>query len=78
MTEFRIKDRIRAFASHYKIEHKDLAAKLGTPYGTFEKWLRKVDTNPPGVMLIVMNGLEKLPEFRSLIGIKEPSDQGKR
>ena len=76
--ELRIKDRLRAFASRYEMDYKQLSDRLYTPYGTFEKWLRKKDTQPPGVMVLVMDGIERSEEFRRLADIKEPADKERR
>jgi len=66
----RIKDRLRAFMALHRIEQREMAKRLRTPYGTFEKWMREDDAQPPGCMHVVIDALEKLPEFRRLVGMQ--------
>ena len=73
----RVKDRLRAFMALYRIRHREMAQKLHTPYGTFEKWMREDDNQPPGCMEVILDGLEGLPEFRRLIGIESVKEPGR-
>ena len=69
----RLKDRIRDFAAKYDLTHEQMAAKLSTPYGTFQKWMRLQEgsTQPPACMMTLMRILEYSSEARKVIGIKE-------
>ena len=49
---------------------KQFAPKLSTPAGSLTNWLRG-DCNPPGCLLVLMDILEKFPEVREYLGIKE-------
>lgn len=73
----RVKDRLRAFMALYRIEHRDMSKRLRTPYGTFEKWMRQKDNQPPGCMEVIMDGLERLPEFRRLVGVEDVKEAGR-
>jgi hypothetical protein len=67
----RVKNRLRAFMALHDIEHKEMAKKLHTPYGTFEKWMRTKDAQPPACMILVLDLLEQSAEARRIAGVPE-------
>jgi len=67
----RLKDRLTAFMEQHRLNGKKMAVILRTPYGTFEKWMRTDDTQPPGCMVTLMDILEQSAEARQIANIGE-------
>ena len=55
----------------HRLNGQKMAQLLHTPYGTFEKWRREDDTQPPGCLLLVMDILEQSAEARRIAGVQE-------
>jgi hypothetical protein len=71
MREMRLKDRLTAFMKRHRLNGRKMAAVLQTPYGTFEKWMRTDDTQPPGCLVMLMDILEQSAEARRIANIEE-------
>ena len=67
----RLKERLAAFMAKYNLSHKAMAGKIGTPYDTFEKWMRKKDAQPPACLIVLMDILEQSAEARRIAGVAE-------
>ena len=66
-----VNGRLRTFMKAHRLNGKQMAKILQTPYNTFEKWKRSEETTPPGCLLTLMTILEQSSDVRKSLGIFE-------
>ena len=65
-------ERLKAFMSHHGLKHTETAKIFFTPIGTFKHWLTGQHQSP-GVLVLLLEVLENVPEARKFLRIREPN-----
>ena len=65
-------ERLKAFMSHHGLKNTETARIFLTPTGTFKHWLTG-QHQAPGVLVLLLEVLESVPEARKFLRIRDPS-----
>ena len=70
-------ERLKAFMGHHGLKHTETAKLFLTPIGTFKHWLTGQHQSP-GVLVAFLEVLEKVPEARKFLRLRDPEEGAQR